>query len=44
MRDLTRRRRVVLNLPEFLVVALEHFIAAANAEIDAAHLIGIRLA
>ena len=32
--DLTRRRHVELELPGFLVAALEHFIATANAEID----------
>ena len=33
VRDLTRRRRVELELPEFLVAALEHFIATANQEV-----------
>jgi hypothetical protein len=34
VRDLTKRRRVELELPEFLVAALEHFIEAANRDVD----------
>jgi hypothetical protein len=34
VRSLTDRRRVELELPEFLVVALERFLADANSTVD----------
>lgn len=34
VRSLTRRRRVVLELPEFLLVALETFLAEANGAVN----------